>query len=180
VIDRGPERSLARWQGGHRDEIRPEAKRVVAGFAPHAATTRLVLRSGPSPPSSTGRTGPSGAGAHGAGPSPSHGGDTTSPPAGDRHFIMTFAGNDAAELPAEEPDPDRDGLTVSNIGSLLDADHLPTTNGRMAICRRCGAHTDGAEGRQHVPGVRQLARYSDWLCAESRSRQMARAKALRG
>jgi len=73
----------------------------------------------------------------------------------------------------------RDGvLTVSGMGSLLDADHLPATNGRMAICRRCGAHTDGPEGRQHVPGLRQLARYDEWLRAQSRSRHVARVSAL--
>jgi hypothetical protein len=73
----------------------------------------------------------------------------------------------------------RDGvLTVSAMGSLLDADHLPATNGRMAICRRCGAHTDGPEGRQHVPGLRRLARYDDWLRAQSRTRHVARANAL--
>jgi hypothetical protein len=90
---------------------------------------------------------------------------------------LTSGGNDPAEMPPDGTSPG--GVTASEIGSLLDADHLPMTNGRMAICRRCGAHTDGAEGRQHVPGVRQLARYSEWLCAQTRTRQMARASALR-
>ena len=40
---------------------------------------------------------------------------------------------------------------ASNLGSRLDDDHLPETNGRMAVCRRCGAHTETPEGLKHAP-----------------------------
>ena len=63
-----------------------------------------------------------------------------------------------------------------NIGDRLDEHHAPETNGRMAICRRCGAKTESPEGRQHVPLERLLARSSDWLNAESRTRQINRAR----
>ena len=50
-----------------------------------------------------------------------------------------------------------------NMGSRLDEDHAPETNGRMAVCRRCGAQTDSSEGRQHIPDERNcLAPTNGW------------------
>ena len=57
---------------------------------------------------------------------------------------------------------------ASLLGARLDEHHLPETNGRMAICRRCGAQTNGPDGRQHVPDERRLARSSDWLNMQTR------------
>jgi hypothetical protein len=64
---------------------------------------------------------------------------------------------------------------VLQMGSRLDSHHTPETNGRMSICRRCGAQTDGPEGL-HIPDERQLERALRWLDAESLSRGIERAK----
>jgi hypothetical protein len=61
------------------------------------------------------------------------------------------------------------------MGSRLDGHHTPETNGRMSVCRRCGAQTDGPEGL-HVPGELQLERALRWLDADSLSRGIDRAK----
>ena len=56
---------------------------------------------------------------------------------------------------------------ASQIGARLDDHHAPETNRRMAICRRCGAQTNGPDGRHHVPNERRLPRYNDWLDAQT-------------
>ena len=64
---------------------------------------------------------------------------------------------------------------AGQLGTRLDAHHLPETNGRMAVCRRCGAFTDGPEGK-HAPRERQLTRISQWLDTQSRSGRLAAAR----
>jgi len=66
----------------------------------------------------------------------------------------------------------------SAVGARLDEHHAPETNGRMAVCRRCGTQTDGPEGRQHVPSERQLARSSEWLDAQARASRIDSARCL--
>lgn len=66
----------------------------------------------------------------------------------------------------------------ASIGARLDEHHPPETNGRMAVCRRCGAHTDSPEGRQHMPDERQLARSTDWLEMQDRASRIERSLAL--
>jgi hypothetical protein len=56
---------------------------------------------------------------------------------------------------------------ASQLAARLDEHHSPETNGRIAVCRRCGARTDSLAGRKHAPNERQLARFSDWLVAQS-------------
>ena len=63
------------------------------------------------------------------------------------------------------------------VGSRLDEHHPPETNGRMAVCRRCGAHTDSPEGRHHMPDERQLARSNDWLDMQARASRIERSVA---
>lgn len=58
----------------------------------------------------------------------------------------------------------------SEVGAQLDAHHAPETNGRMAVCRRCGSLTDSPGGCQHAPGALRLAHLSAWLDAEERMR----------
>lgn len=57
---------------------------------------------------------------------------------------------------------------ASLLGARLDEHHSPETNGRMAVCRRCGAQTDGPAGRQHVPHELRLAHSSAWLDMQTR------------
>lgn len=67
----------------------------------------------------------------------------------------------------------------SHTGSQLDEHHAPETNGRMAVCRRCGSQTDGPEGRHHMPTERQMGRIREWLIAESTRMHIARAREAR-
>jgi hypothetical protein len=67
-------------------------------------------------------------------------------------------------------------LEVSQTGNRLDAHHLPETNGRMAICRRCGARTDSA-GSKHVPDEQRLVRSDEWLETQAHTSRIDRAKA---
>jgi len=65
---------------------------------------------------------------------------------------------------------------ASLLGARLDEDHLPETNGRMAVCRRCGSQTESPRGRQHVPNERRLARSEQWLDAQWRTRHIDHAR----
>jgi len=65
---------------------------------------------------------------------------------------------------------------ASLLGARLDEHHSPETNGRMAVCRRCGAQTESPQGRKHVPNERRLARSEQWLVAQSRMRHMHDAR----
>jgi hypothetical protein len=62
------------------------------------------------------------------------------------------------------------------IGARLDEHHAPETNGRMAVCRRCGARTDSPLGLNHVPREGCLVRSEQWLDAQSRTRHIDQAK----
>jgi hypothetical protein len=68
------------------------------------------------------------------------------------------------------------------LGARLDEDHAPVTNGWMAVCRRCGAYTDGPQGHHHLPSDLRLDRAHGWLDAKSLARphQDARIKASVG
>ena len=65
------------------------------------------------------------------------------------------------------------------VGTRLDEHHLPETNGRMSVCRRCGSQTDGPEGRHHAPKEQQLVRANGWLISQSRISSIDRARQLR-
>jgi hypothetical protein len=67
----------------------------------------------------------------------------------------------------------------SHVGAQLDADHAPETNGRMSVCRRCGILTDSPLGLSHAPHPSQVGRATEWLIAQSRLRQIDRAKEMR-
>jgi len=67
---------------------------------------------------------------------------------------------------------------AQQLGSRLDEHHAPETNGRMSVCRRCGAQTDGPEGR-HIPHEQQLDRALQWLDAQARSSGIDRARSRR-
>jgi hypothetical protein len=61
------------------------------------------------------------------------------------------------------------------LGDRLDAHHRPETNGRMAVCRRCGVITDGPDG-SHAPRERELVRTVQWLDTQARMTRIAGAK----
>jgi hypothetical protein len=62
----------------------------------------------------------------------------------------------------------------------LDEHHRPETNGRMAVCRRCGASTDSPAGEHHQPAEHQVARSGDWLDAQARLARIDEARRARG
>ncbi len=68
---------------------------------------------------------------------------------------------------------------ATGVGMQLDAHHAPETNGRMAICRRCGTQTEAPGGLHHVPNERQLDRSQRWLISEARMTSIDRARQLR-
>jgi hypothetical protein len=63
------------------------------------------------------------------------------------------------------------------LGIELDADHVPETNGRMSVCRRCGARTDSPRGVHHAVNEAQSTRSRDWLRQQDRRRYILRAEA---
>ncbi len=62
------------------------------------------------------------------------------------------------------------------IGARLDEHHAPETNGRMAVCRRCGAQTDSPLGLNHVPSEGRLERLEKWLDAQLRMTRVDHAR----
>jgi hypothetical protein len=67
---------------------------------------------------------------------------------------------------------------AAQVGGQLDEHHSPETNGRMAVCRRCGAKTTGPVGSQHAPDQQRLDRSSEWLANQSQLRRIDRARGL--
>ena len=67
-----------------------------------------------------------------------------------------------------------------DVAAQLDQHHLPETNGRIAVCRRCGARTDSPAGLHHVLPEGQASRSAEWLTAQSRLRDIEHARLLRG
>jgi len=66
------------------------------------------------------------------------------------------------------------------VAAQLDEHHIPETNGRIPVCHRCGARTDGPAGMHHVLQDSRVRRSSEWLVAQSRLVDIAQAKLLRG
>lgn len=70
--------------------------------------------------------------------------------------------------------------TTAEVGTQLDDHHHPETNGRMAVCRRCGCRTESALGDHHAPAAHEVGRASQWLDAEARLAQVDAARRARG
>jgi hypothetical protein len=68
----------------------------------------------------------------------------------------------------------------SDIAAQLDQHHLPETNGRIPVCRRCGARTDSPTGLHHLVSEGRASRSEQWLTAQSRLRDIADSKLRRG
>ncbi len=65
---------------------------------------------------------------------------------------------------------------ASRLGAQLDEDHVPETNGRMAVCRRCGFRTAGAMSDRHALVEAQEARATRWLDSQVQARRLAKSK----
>ena len=66
-----------------------------------------------------------------------------------------------------------------HLAAQLDQHHAPETNGRIPVCRRCGARTDGPTGTHHVLQEGREGRSREWLVAQSRLADIAQAQLLR-
>ena len=66
------------------------------------------------------------------------------------------------------------------VAAQLDEHHAPETNGRIPVCRRCGARTDSPTGLHHVLEEGRVTRSSEWLSAQSRLLDIEQSKLLRG
>jgi len=69
---------------------------------------------------------------------------------------------------------------TSEIAKQLDEHHAPETNGRMAVCRRCGSRTDSPSGSHHAPAEHQLDRSADWLTGQARLTHLDDVRKARG
>lgn len=67
-----------------------------------------------------------------------------------------------------------------DLAAQLDEHHAPETNGRIPVCRRCGARTDSPTGLHHVLQEGREKRSSDWLNAQSRLRDIAHSALMLG
>jgi hypothetical protein len=68
----------------------------------------------------------------------------------------------------------------SQVAKQLDDDHDPETNGRMAVCRRCGSRTDSPTGHNHAPLEHQLHQLGEWLLGQARLAHVERVRQARG
>lgn len=71
-------------------------------------------------------------------------------------------------------------VEASGSGTQLDKDHAPETNGRMAICRRCGFRTTGEANDRHASVDVQEDRVNRWLDARAHAGRVAKARGLLG
>jgi hypothetical protein len=69
--------------------------------------------------------------------------------------------------------------SMDEAGAQLDEHHVPETNGRMSVCRRCGSRTDGPNGLHHTPAERQVVRSHTWLLAQARISHIDRTREQR-
>jgi len=69
---------------------------------------------------------------------------------------------------------------ATQLGAQLDENHTPETNGRMAVCRRCGVRTDPADSTRHMPGAAEIDRSNRWLATDSHMAHVARVRASQG
>ena len=66
-----------------------------------------------------------------------------------------------------------------HVAAQLDEHHLPETNGRIAVCRRCGARTESPAGLHHTVQEDRITKSSEWLIAQSRLRDIAHSQLRR-
>ena len=78
------------------------------------------------------------------------------------------------DLPADVGAPMADDIT--ELSERLDQDHTPETNGRMAICRRCGFRATSEAGEHHVLLEEQAARATSWLGGQATANRLTKAR----
>ena len=66
-----------------------------------------------------------------------------------------------------------------HVAAQLDEHHSPETNGRIPVCRRCGARTESPAGLHHVVQEDRVRKSSEWLIAQSRLRDIAHSQLRR-
>ena len=69
-------------------------------------------------------------------------------------------------------------LDPSQLSARLDEDHYPETNGRIAICRRCGFRSTGPPTEErHIRAEERPTQALRWLDNQERLRLAAQARA---
>jgi hypothetical protein len=66
-----------------------------------------------------------------------------------------------------------------HVAAQLDEHHLPETNGRIPVCRRCGARTESPAGLHHIVQEDRISKSSEWLIAQTRLRDIAHSQLRR-
>jgi hypothetical protein len=66
-----------------------------------------------------------------------------------------------------------------HVAAQLDEHHLPETNGRIPVCRRCGARTESPAGLHHIVQEDRVSKSSEWLIAQTRLRDIAHSQLRR-
>jgi hypothetical protein len=66
-----------------------------------------------------------------------------------------------------------------HVAAQLDEHHSPETNGRIPVCRRCGARTESPAGVHHIVQEDRVNKSSEWLIAQSRLRDIAHSQLRR-
>ena len=86
--------------------------------------------------------------------------------------------NDRGEVIASDLANFDDTVDARRVAALLDANHIPETNGWMAVCRKCGIRTASPEGL-HAPHALQIAAAEAWLERDTLGSNIARLQVRR-
>jgi hypothetical protein len=65
---------------------------------------------------------------------------------------------------------------LKQLSERLDQDHAPETNGRMAVCRRCGFRAESKTGEHHVLVDGQQTRVQSWLGGRATANRLTKAR----
>lgn len=92
--------------------------------------------------------------------------------------VPTSVTDDRVELTVDDLASFDDTGDARRVAALLDANHVPETNGWMAVCRKCGIRTASPEGL-HAPHALQMAAAEAWLERDTLGSNIARLQVRR-
>jgi hypothetical protein len=69
---------------------------------------------------------------------------------------------------------------ASLLSIQLDEHHTPETNGRMAVCRRCGFRTSSESNSRHAADQTHQAEAGRWLENQALVSRIAKSRGLLG
>ena len=68
----------------------------------------------------------------------------------------------------------------TGLSDKLDEDHAPETNGRMAVCRRCGFRTVATAGESHAPTEANRTKATQWLDGRALAERVTEVRSRMG